>query len=81
MTTPIKETSVLKLDNIVVVRKMPMTNHGCTALRVIRDHMMDVYEKKNNKKIDIPFPTVFALMMDEYLHLKNIKVEEPKEKK
>lgn len=71
----VKETKTLRLENPVVVRKVPMTSRGCDMLRSIRDYQVDVLSKQHGMNVDIPFPTSLQLMMSDYCTLRDIKVE------
>lgn len=75
VTKEISEKPVLRLTNTVVRRVVPMTSHGCDALRAIRRHFQE--EIKNNKgvEVDIPYPTVFHMAISQFCELKGIKVE------
>lgn len=70
----LKEAKTLKLENPVVVRKVPMTSHGCDMLRAIRDRQVDVLSKQHGIVVDIPFPTSIQLMMSDYCQMHNIEV-------
>lgn len=71
----VKETKTLRLENPVVVRKVPMTAKGCDMLRSIRDYQVKVLGEQHGMNVDIPFPTSFQLMMSDYCKLRDIKVE------
>ena len=70
-----KIVPVIKLDKPVVTRRIPMTSRGCDLLRKCRELQVEEYCKKNNVDVvDIPFPTAFHIILEEYAHLKGIKV-------
>ncbi|QIN94881.1 hypothetical protein PQC36_gp103 [Proteus phage Vb_PmiP-P59] len=68
-----KEAKVLRLDKPVVVRKMPMTDHGSDLLRAVRDYQVKVYKEKKGEDVIIPFPVSIYMMLNEYCHMKGIK--------
>lgn len=72
----VKETSVLRLENTVVVRKMPMTSHGCDMFRAVRNWQQEVMQKQQGKNVDIPFPTSLQLMLADYVKLRGIPVQD-----
>jgi hypothetical protein len=78
-----KEVRTLKLDQPVVVRKMPMTARGCSSLRAVRDYQQRMYLDKHGVEATIPFPTALHLMLEDYIRLLKIKVvdETPEEDK
>lgn len=73
-----KETRILKLDEPVVTRKVPMTARGCSSLRAIRDYQKRMYKEKTGADVEIPFPTSLHLMMEDYIRLLKISVEDEK---
>lgn len=75
MENNIKETRQLKIEDPVVVRKVPMSARGCDMLRAIRDYQVSEIERQKGVSVEIPFPTAFNLMMTDYCKLKGIEVE------
>lgn len=67
------EVKSLRLEQPVVVRKVPMTAQGCNMLRAIRDYQVEEYAKKGDE-VEIPFPVSIHLMMREFCALKGIQV-------
>jgi hypothetical protein len=76
MKSETKETRSLKLDLPVVVRKVPMTKVGCSALRAIREYQIALYNEKNGADVDIPFPTSIHLMMMDYCRLLKLEIKD-----
>lgn len=75
MDNSMKEEKVLRLDNPVVVRKVPMTNLGSDLLRSIRDYLVESYARQNGGKIvNIPFPVVIHMVLSDYAKLKGIQI-------
>ena len=70
-----KDKRQLLLKNIVVVRKIPMTEKGCDMLRAIRQYQVEQLQE-SMPNVSIPFPTSFQLLMDDYCKLRDIAVEE-----
>lgn len=66
---------VLRLDNPVVRRVVPMTEECCDRLRAIRNHLQDEIRNKQGIDVDIPFPTVIHIMTDQYCELKGIQID------
>lgn len=74
MDEKVQEIKTLKLGKPVVVRKVPMTSRGCDLLRAVRDNFIKEYKEKHGKDAEIPFPTTFHLLLEEYVRLKGIKL-------
>ena len=71
----VKETRNLRLEEPVVVRKVPMTAKGCDMLRAIRDYQVSELKRQKGISVEIPFPTSFHLMMVDYCAMKGIEIE------
>ena len=71
--TEMSEVKSLRLEQPVVVRKVPMTAQGCNMLRAIRDYQVAEYAARGDD-VEIPFPVVIHLMMREFCAMKNITV-------
>lgn len=69
------EIKKILLDNVVTVRKIPMTNNGCDNLRAIQRWMQEGISKTINAPVEIPFPTVVNNVLADYVKIKNIPVE------
>lgn len=52
-------------DQIVVTRKVPMTDLTCSQLRDLRHQMELVQIDKNNQNVEIPYPVVISRLIDE----------------
>lgn len=70
------EVRKLILDNIITVRKIPMTNTGCDNLRAIQKWMQEGIGKTLKAPVEIPFPTVINNVLADYVKIKGIKVEQ-----
>lgn len=75
MENNLKETRNLRLENPVVVRKVPMTAKGCDMLRAIREYQSAEFKRQKGISVEIPFPTAIHLLMADYCAAKGIKVE------
>ena len=71
-----KETRNLRLENPVVVRKVPMTARGCDMLRTIRDYQVTQFKTQKGVDVEIQFPTAIHLLMADYCKIKGIEIEE-----
>lgn len=74
MDNSMKEVKTLRLENPVVVRKVPMTDLGSDMLRAVRDYQTQVYEEAKGTKVSIPFPVSIHMMLADYCKIKGIKV-------
>ena len=57
--------SSIKLENIVTVRKVPMTEETCSNLRVLRKRYEDNLEQATGVKHDLSYPVVIDLSLKE----------------
>lgn len=73
--TTFTEVRNLRLDNPVVVRKVPMTAHGCQMLRAIRDYQVEQLSQQQGLNVELQFPSAIHLMMVDYCKIKGITVE------
>lgn len=55
-------------DQIVVTRKVPMTDRTCSQLRDIRHHMELVQVDGDNKSVEIPYPVVISRLIEDAHH-------------
>lgn len=69
-----KKTQNLRLENPVVIRKVPMNEHGCNMIRAIRDYLKEELQTKEGIDVEIQYPTAIHLMMQDYVKLRNIQV-------
>ncbi|AVJ48182.1 hypothetical protein NDAWWUGD_CDS0113 [Salmonella phage SeKF_80] len=74
MDNSMKEVKMLRLDNPVVVRKVPMTDFGSDMLRAVRDYQVRLHEEQKGVKVAIPYPVSIHMMLADYCRLKGIKV-------
>lgn len=74
MKQEMSEKKVLKLENTVVCRKVPMTSKGCDMLRAIRDHQVKTLRETKGVDYDVSFPVSIHMMMTEYCRDHNIQV-------
>jgi hypothetical protein len=75
-----EKPTVLTLNDCVVTRRIPMTEHGCDLLRTIRDYQVDAYNKKTGKDVIIPFPTAIHMALAELAALKQLPIKTNKGK-
>lgn len=73
--TSFKETRNLRLENPIVVRKVPMTAKGCDMLRAIRNYQVQQLLDQEGLEVEIQFPTSIHMMMTDYCKIKGIDVE------
>lgn len=66
---------VIRLQNTVVRRVVPMTASGCDMLRSIRRHLQDEILEKKGVEVDLPYPTVFHMLCTKYVEMTGIEVE------
>lgn len=71
-TNEVNEVKCLRLENPVVVRKVPMTDEGSNMLRAVRDYQIKAYAEKG-MAVEIPFPVSFHLCLKEFCALKGIE--------
>lgn len=76
MEKDLTKKPTLRLSNTVTRRTVPMTARGCDMLRAIRIHKQNELKEEHKVEYDIPFPTVFHMILSDYCDLKNIKVED-----
>lgn len=57
--------STIKLEDIVVVRKVPMTEESCSNLRVLRQRYEDSLEEATGEKHSLSYPVVIDLSLKE----------------
>ncbi|WHS68343.1 hypothetical protein [Salmonella phage PKM.Hi.22.6] len=69
-----KEVKVLRLENPVVIRKVPMTDLGSDMLRAVRAYQIGLYEEQKGVKVAIPYPVSIHMMLADYCRLKGIEV-------
>lgn len=65
-------SKVLKLQNIVTRRIVPMTDKGSDMLRLARSHILDEMEEKTGERYEAPFPVVFHLVLEHYCKSKGL---------
>lgn len=65
---------VIRLQNTVVRRVVPMTASGCDMLRAIRRHLQDEILEKKGVEVDLPYPTVFHMLCTKYVEMTGIEV-------
>lgn len=70
------EVRKLLLDNVVTIRRIPMTSTGCDNLRAIQRWMQAGIGEAIKAPVEIPFPTVINNVLADYVKLKGIKVEQ-----
>lgn len=68
----VNEVKCLRLENPVVVRKVPMTDEGSNMLRAVRDYQTKVYADKGIA-VEIPFPVCIHLLLKEFCAMKGLE--------
>ena len=68
----VSEVKSLRLEQPVVVRKVPMTAEGCNMLRAVREYQIEEYAKRGIA-VEVPFPVSIHLALKEYCAIKGIK--------
>jgi len=66
---------IIRLQDPVVVRKVPMTAQGCDLLRLVKDYQISQFKEQMQKDIDIQWPTVIHLMIQDYCRLKGLELK------
>lgn len=74
------EVRKILLDNVVTIRRIPMTSTGCDNLRAIQKWMQAGIGSITKSQVEIPFPTVINNVLADYVKLKGINVEPHKPK-
>lgn len=70
------EVRKILLDNVVTIRRIPMSSTGCDNLRAIQKWMQAGIGANLKSPVEIPFPTVIHNVLADYVKLKGIKVEQ-----
>lgn len=68
------EKPAVKLNDVIVHRKVPMNAQGCDMLRAIRDFQVESLRKSKGVEYSVPFPSSIHLMMADYCKIKGIQV-------
>ena len=69
-----KEVKKILLDDVAVVRKIPMSNAGCDNLRAAQKYLVDGMTDRLGKPVELPFPTVIHMVLAEFIQRNNINV-------
>ncbi|MCS5736792.1 DUF7195 family protein, partial [Herbiconiux daphne] len=64
----------LLLDDVAVIRKIPMSNLGCDNLRASQRFLVDGLSKKMNATVEIPFPMVIHMVLAYFVKENGINV-------
>lgn len=75
MDNSMSEKKILRLDQPVVVRKVPMTALGSDMLRSIREYQMEGYKKKTGQEAVIPYPVSIHMVLADYCKIKGIEIK------
>lgn len=70
------EVRKLLLDDVAVIRKIPMSNLGCDNLRAAQRYLVDGISKKLNSPVEIPFPMVIHMVLADFVKEKGINVSD-----
>lgn len=57
----------IRLNNVVVTRKVPMTESTCTSLRLIRDKYQEQIKQQLGSEEELSFPVVLDLLVKDYM--------------
>lgn len=57
----------IRLNNVVVTRKVPMTEETCISLRLIRDKYQDQIKEQLGTEEELSFPVVLDLLVKDYM--------------
>lgn len=68
------EVRKLLLDDVAVIRKIPMSNTGCDNLRAAQRYLVDGLSKKRGAAVEIPFPTVIHMVLADFVRSHDIDV-------
>lgn len=68
------EVRKLLLDDVAVIRKIPMSNLGCDNLRAAQRYLVEGIGKKLGAQVEIPFPMVIHMVLADFVKEKNINV-------
>ncbi len=68
------EVKKILLDDVAVVRKIPMSEKGCDNLRAIQKYLVDGLSAKMGKPVELPYPTVINMVLAEFVQRHNIHV-------
>lgn len=75
MTSTASERGItIKVDDIVVQKKIPFNDEGMTALRMIRAHLQDELGAEQDCPVILPYPTALHLILLDYAQLRGINV-------
>ncbi len=75
MEKDLSNKPTLRLSNTVTRRTVPMTARGCDMLRAIREFKQKELLEEHDIQYDIPFPTVFHMILSDYCDFMKIKVD------
>lgn len=70
------EVTKILLEDVAVVRKIPMSNKGCDNLRAAQKYLVDGFTRIKGGPVEIPFPMVIHMVLAEFVKIKNLHVEQ-----
>lgn len=68
------EVKKILLDDVAVVRKIPMSEKGCDNLRAIQKYLVDGLSQRMGKPVELPYPTVINMVLADFVQRNNINV-------
>ena len=68
------EVRKLLLDDVAVIRKIPMSSLGCDNLRAAQRYLVEGISKKLDSQVEIPFPMVIHMVLADFVKEKQISV-------
>lgn len=72
------EVTKILLEDVAVVRKIPMSNLGCDNLRAAQKYLVGGISKLKGGPVEIPFPMVIHMVLADFVKSKGLNVEQHK---
>lgn len=69
-----KEVNRILLDDVAVIRKIPMSNAGCDNLRAAQKYLVEGLSELQKVQVELPFPTVIHMVLADFIKRHNIDV-------
>jgi len=74
MTQDAVKPENIKLQNPVVVRKVPMSRQGANALRAVKEYQLQQFKEQMGKDVELQWPTCIHLMLMDYIKIKGLEI-------
>lgn len=68
------EVKKILLDDVAVVRKIPMSEKGCDNLRAAQKYLVDGLSARLGKPVELPYPTVINMVLADFIQRHEINV-------